>query len=155
MADLTAAAPLRFDARVEPKTIRWGVDSSTAQTIYKGQPMILDITTDTLYLTPFVDSVVVAADDIFIGIAAENKSVASGASEATDSNKLEVYVWPTIIGFKSTVFTNADVGDPVRMSDSGTLSATVGDNPEIGKLDHVEDGYAYVQLVTPYICVGA
>ena len=155
MADLTADAPLRFDPRVEPKTLRMFLDSSAAQTVYKGQPMILDVSEDTLYPRGFVDATVVAATDVFVGIAAEGKVVAVGATETAQSNKIELYVYPTIIGFKSSVFTNADMGASVRMSDSGTLSATVADNPEIGKLDHVEDGYCYVQLVSPYICAGA
>lgn len=155
MADLTANAPLRFDMRVEPKTIRWAFDSSGAQTVYKGQPVILDISVDTIYATAYIDSVVVAADDIFLGIAAEPLSVAASAVETDDTNKIELYCYPTIIGFKSAVFTNADVGDTVYMSDSATLSATAADNPMIGKLDHVEDGYAFVQISSPTICTGA
>ena len=151
MADLTANAPLRF--RGEPRSEKWVLDNSAAQTIYKGQPMILDISEDTVYPRGFVDATTVAADDIFIGIAAEGETVATADTE-TD-NEIEIYIWPTVIGFKSAVFTDADVGDPVYMSDSATLSATIGDNPCIGKLERVEDGYAYVQLVTPYICSGA
>lgn len=155
MADLTADAPLRFDPRIEPKTLRMFLDSSAAQTIYKGQPMILDVSEDTVYPRGFVDATVVAATDVFVGIAAEGKTVALAATETAQSNKIEMYVYPTIIGFKSAVFTNADMGATVYMSDSATLSSTVGDNPQIGKLDHVEDGYAYVQLATPQICTGA
>ena len=152
MADLTADAPLRFWGE-NVETELWGVDSSTAQTIFKGQPMILDITADTLFLTPFVDALVVAADDIFIGVAAEGMTQDSGATEADE--RLMVYVDGTILGFKSSVFTDADVGDTVYMSDSGVLSATAADNPQLGKLHRVLDGYAYVQLVTPTITTGA
>lgn len=153
MADLTADAPLRF---LNPNLVfseKWGVDSSTAQTIYKGQPMIIDQSADTVYLTPFVDAVVVAAADIFVGIAASGFSQASGAVQG--AAKLEVYTYPTIIGFKSSVFTDADVGDTVYMSDSSTLSATAADNPVIGKLHRVIDGYAYVQISAPTVCSGA
>jgi hypothetical protein len=151
MADLTRDAPLRFWG--EAHSEKWVLDNSAAQEIYKGQPMILDISEDTVYPRGFVDATVVAATDIFIGIAAERKTVATSDTE-TD-NEIEVYTWPTIIGFKSAVFTDADVGDTVYMSDSGTLSATAGDNPQIGKLHRVYDGYAYVQLVSPQICSGA
>lgn len=153
MADLTKNAPLRLWSERLAATERWGVDSSSAQTIYKGQPMIIDQSADTVYLTPFVDAVVVAATDIFIGIAASAFSQASGAVEGAE--ELEVYVWPTILGFKSTVYTDADVGDTVYMSDSGTLSATAADNPQIGKLHRVVDGYAFVQIISPTICAGA
>lgn len=152
MADLTRDAPLRFWNQ-EVYTEKWVLDNSSAQTIYKGQPMILDITTDTVYLIGFVDATVVAADDIFIGIAAEGATVATADTE-TD-NELEVYVEPTIVGFKSSVFTDADVGDTVYMSDSSTLSATAADNPVLGKLHRVKDGYAYVRLESPKICTGA
>lgn len=151
MADLTMDAPLRFLG--EPTSEKWVLDNSAAQTIYKGQPMILDISEDTVYLRGFVDATVVAADDIFIGIAAEGKAVATADTE-TD-NEIEVYTYPTIIGFKSAVYTDADVGDTVYMSDSKTLSATAADNPEIGKLHRVLNGYAFVQLVTPKVCTGA
>jgi len=151
MADLTRDAPLRFWN--EPVSEKWVLDNSAAQTIYKGQPMIIDQSEDTVYLRGFVDATTVAATDIFIGIAAEGKTVATTDTE-TD-NEIEVYTYPTIIGFKSSVYTDADVGDTVYMSDSGTLSSTAGDNPEIGKLHRVVDGYAYVQLVTPKVCSSA
>lgn len=151
MADLTRDAPLRFLG--EPKSEIWVLDNSAAQSIYKGHPMILDISEDTVYLRGFVDATTVAADDIFIGIAAHGATVATTDTE-TD-NTIEVYTWPTIIGFKSAVYTDADVGDTVYMSDSSTLSATAGDNPQIGKLHRVLNGYAFVQLITPQICTGA
>lgn len=153
MADLTADAPLRFwpGARIVSEV--WTLDNSAAQTIYKGQPMIIDQSEDTVYLRGFVDATTVAATDIFIGIAAAGKVVLTTDTET--ANEIEVYVEPTIVGFKSAVFTDADVGDPVYMSDSGTLSATVGDNPVLGKLHRVSDGYAYVQLSSPAICSGA
>src|SRR3990167_1132248 len=149
MADLTKDAPLRLWNASLVATEKWVLDNSVAMEVYRGQPMILDISVDTVYLSDYVDAVVVAADDIFIGIAVERMTVATSDTEV--DNELEVYVWPTIIGFKSTVYTDADVGDTVYMSDSGTLSATVADNPMIGKLHRVVDGYAYVQLVSPAI----
>ena len=151
MADLTANASLRIWG--EAYTEKWVVDNSVAQTIYTGGPMIMDLDVDTVYPRMFLDATVVAATDIFIGIAAEPKTVATTDTE-TD-NEVEIYVEPTIIGFKSAVFTDADVGDEVYMSDSATLSATVGDNPWLGKLKRVRDGYAYVILRSPTICTGA
>lgn len=152
MADLTANAPLRLYPGAAIASEKWVLDTSGAQTIYKGQPMILDISVDTIYARGYVDATTVAADDIFIGIAAEPKSVAAAAAETTE---IEIYTWPTIVGFKSAVYTDADVGDTVYMSDSGLLSATAADNPMLGKLHRVVDGYAYVQLVSPAVCTGA
>jgi hypothetical protein len=152
MADLTANAPLRTQG--ESYTEIWVLDNSAAQTVYKGQPMIIDQSEDTVYLRGFVDATVVAATDIFVGIAAEGpKAVATADVEV--NNKITVYVEPTIVGFKSAVFTDADAGDTVYMSDSATLSATAADNPMLGKLIRVSDGFAWVRLSSPTICAGA
>lgn len=153
MADLTADAALREWSDKLTAMESWVLDNSAAQTIYKGQPMILDVGTDTVYVRGFIDATTVAATDIFIGIAAEGASVATTDTEI--DNTILVYVYPTILGFKSTVYTDADVGDTVYMSDSGTLSATAADNPMIGKLHRVRDGFAFVQLSSPTICTGA
>jgi hypothetical protein len=151
MADLTANAYLKIWG--EATTDRWILTTSSAQTPYKGQPFYLDITADTVYVLGFLDAQTVAADDIFIGIAAEGlPTVASGATENT---YITLYTEPTIVGFPGSVFTDADVGDTIYMSDSATLSATAGDNPEIGKLVRVKDGYQYVRLSSPTICTGA
>ena len=152
MADLTRNAPVRI--MCEGYTEEWVLDNSAAQTVYKGQPMIIDQSEDTVYLRGFVDATTVAATDIFVGIAAEGP-IAVATTDTETANKVKVWVEPTIVGFKSAVFTNADVGDTVYMSDSGTLSATVGDNPQIGKLTQVLDGFAWVRLSSPTICAGA
>jgi len=152
MADLTANAPIRIMG--EGYTEEWVLDNSTAQIVYKGQPCIIDQSADTVYLRGFVDALVVAATDIFVGIAAEGP-VAVAAAGVETANKVKVWVEPTIVGFKSAVYTDADVGDTVYMSDSGTLSATPDDNPMIGKLVRVLDGYAYVRLSSPTVCAGA
>ncbi len=153
MADLTADAPIRLWSDKLNHSEKWVLDNSAAQTIYKGHPMIMDLSADTVYPRGYLDATVVAATDIFIGIAAEGATVATTDTEA--DNEIEIYVWPTIIGFKSAVYTDADVGDTVYMSDSGTLSSTAADNPMLGKLHRVVDGYAYVQLITPAVCTGA
>ena len=152
MANLSADAPLRFLG--ETKSENFPVDTAYAVTIYNGQPIIIDQSSDAQNAMPFVDARVVAATDVCLGIAAHGKVIAAGDTE-NDRNVLEVYVAPTIVGFKSTVFDNADLGKTVYMSDSGTLSETAADNPQIGKLVKVEDGYAYVELTTPQICGGA
>lgn len=150
MADLTANAPLRILG--ELKTEKFPLDTSSAQTIYKGQPIIIDQTLDTTHAIGYVDSVDVAAADVFLGIAMAPVSVAASAAETTD---VECAVGPTIVGFVSTVFDAADLGKTVYMSDSKTLSETAGDNPQIGKLVAVRDGYAFVELTAPQICSGA
>ena len=151
MADLTANAPLRHKGELVRE--RWVMDNSASQDVYKGTPMIIDIGTDTVYVRGFLDGTTVVATDIFIGIALERKEVATGDTE-TD-NEIELAVEPSVVGFLSSVYTDADVGDTVYMSDSGTLSATDADNVQIGKLIRVEDGYAYIRLASPVICASA
>jgi hypothetical protein len=154
MADLTAAAPLRFHNLEQCHIRQWVLDTSAAQSVYRGQPIIIDQSEDTVYVRGFVTATVVATTDIFVGIALENKSVLIGATEST---KIEVLMHG-LVGFKSTVYTDADVGDTVYMSDSATLSATNSQNPMLGALAFVEDGYAYVMINptgAPTICAGA
>jgi len=152
MADLTKNAPVRILG--EGFTEEFVLDNSAAQTVYKGQPCIIDQSEDTVYVRGFVDATTVAATDIFCGIAAEGP-IAVATTDTEVNNKIKLWVWPTIVGFKSAVFTDADLGDTVYMSDSATLSATAADNPMLGKLHRVLDGFAYVQISSPTICAGA
>lgn len=155
MADLTANASVRFRYPQLAKREVWTLDNSTAQTIYKGQPMILDVSVDTVYARGYVDATAVAIADVFLGIAASGAAIAT--TDAEGDVEIEIIISGEV-GFKSTVFTDADVGKTVYMSDSGTLSVTSLANPQIGKLVRVADGYAYVQINPtggPTICTGA
>jgi len=152
MADLTANAPIRI-WNGKSFSERWNIDTSGAQTIYKGQALYLDTSADAIYVTAFLDAQTVSTTDIFIGIAAESVSVAASAVELNAD--VEVYVDRSIIGFKSAIFADADVGDQVYMSDSATLSKTASENIEIGKLHRVHEGYVYVKLVSPFITANA
>jgi len=156
MANLSADAPLRVWG--EATTEKFYCDTAADATIYKGHPILINQSVDTLYAVKWDDGTgegVVAANDVFLGIAAEGKTVKTTDQETGHANLLEVYTGPTILGFKSAVLTNANLGATVYMSDSGTLSTTAADNPQIGKLRRVEDGYAYVELTAPQICTGA
>lgn len=148
MANLSADAPLRFLG--EAKTERFHVDSAAARTIYKGEPVIINASVDTVnVISQAVEALV--DGDVFVGIAAEGFKNASGDSESGPDSWVTLYVEPSIVGFKSAVFTEADLGKTVYMSDTGTLSASNGAYAEIGKLHRVLDGYAYVQLSTPKV----
>ena len=52
------------------------------------------------------------------------------------------------VGFKSSSFTDADVGKTVTFSDSGTLAAAAeaADACTCGTITRVADGYVYVEL---------
>jgi hypothetical protein len=157
MAALTQAAPLRVWGKATTRKLI--LDTSAAQICFKGEPLYINQTVDTVNMTGHKDIThpeAVAAADVFVGIAAENKTVALGDPETVLASGIEAYVEPTILGFKSAVFTNADLGLGVYMPDSATLAgvASVADCPYIGILQFVEDGYAYVKLVTQ-VCTGA
>jgi hypothetical protein len=154
MTDLSHDAPLRFKG--VPKAEVFTLDTTSAQTVYKGQPLILLATLDTLNAKAFVGGDEVILTTPCLGIAAEHKVVAAGDVEANST--IEAYVYPTIIGFKSTVFTSgASLGLGVYMTDSGTLAgvASADDAVYLGTLYCIEDGYCYVRLTTPNLNTGA
>lgn len=153
MADLTYDAYIKTKGEV--KTEIYDLDTSLAMTVYKGQPMIIDQNVDAENARGFVTATVVAATDVFLGIAQEGKAVAAGDTEGAEAGKIKVIVGPSIVGFKDSTLTNADLGKTIYMSDSGTLSETASQNPQIGTLFKVEDGFAYVKLTAPQICGGA
>lgn len=150
MADLTQDAVLHLKT---PYSEKRTLDTSTAQTIYKGQPLIIDQDVDTEHMRGYIDATVVAATDVFMGIAAEGKVVALGDVEA--DAEIEMYMENSIVGFKSTVFSLGDEGKTVYMEDSSTLSTTAADNPILGTVDEIRDGLVFVKLRTPVICAGA
>lgn len=99
---------------------------------------------------------VVAATDVFIGIAMEGGSNAISVAEDF-AHGVELYMEPTVLGFKNnTSLTNASIGLGMYLQNADHLDlvADVADIPYIGILQFVEDGYAYVKLVTQ-ICTGA
>lgn len=145
MADLTNDTAYRQRRPTLTKTEVWGVDTSTAQTIYKGQPVFLDVSVDTTHVRGFSSADTLAATDVTVGIAEAGLVVAAGDTEDTQDTELSV-ITSGEVGFVSAVFTDADVGKTVYMSDSGTLTATGTGNLVVGVLVRVIDGYAYVQV---------
>ena len=122
MTDLSADASLRILG--EGKTEKWTIDTAAGATYYKGQPMMLLLNAgDTLNVAGWVGKQDIKATEVCVGIAAETKTVVTGDPETTE---IEIYVAPSIIGFKSTVFTNADLGKAVYMEDSAILENAAG-----------------------------
>ena len=129
-------------------TERFNVDTSVARTIYRGQPVILDKSVDTVNIVGWVAAVtLVTAVDVFIGIANENITVAAGDLEVT--KEIDV-ITDGEVGFQSAAFTDADVGKTVVFTDSGTLAVGTGSATQCtaGKIARVANGYVYVQLTT-------
>jgi hypothetical protein len=157
MTAITMDQPLRVFGT--PTTRKFVMNTSVAQTWYKGEALIVDQTVDTVNVTPVHDIThpVVAADDVFVGIAAEGGTIAISAAENLEKAGVEAYVYPTILGFKNnTSLTNTSAGLGIYLSEGNqlVLVASVADIPYIGILEWVEDGYAYVSLRT-LVCTGA
>lgn len=125
----------------------WVLDNSAAQTIYKRHPMIIDVSEDTKYLRGYLDAtVLVTATDVFVGISASAKTAVATTDTETD-NRVDV-IQNGLVGFPTTTLTDADCGKVVTMGDSATVGvdAIAAGFLEIGKLEYVEDGFAFVRL---------
>lgn len=148
MADLTQGRDLSNRRPTTLFTEHWNIDTSVARTIYRGQPVILDKSVDTVNIVGWVAAVtLVTAVDVFIGIANETITVAAGDLEAT--KEIDV-ITDGEVGFQSAAFTDADVGKTVVFTDSGTLAVGTGSATQCtaGKIARVANGYVYVQLTT-------
>lgn len=146
MTVLSSDSPLMFLGAVYTEVFPMSLDVYPLS-IYKGAPVIMDISADNLAVVP-ADGVTMTTGDVFIGIAAEHRTSAAGQDDPTE---LETYVWPTIVGFPSTALTNADLGKRISMSDSGTLTATGGAYPAVGSLYIIKDGYCYILIDPPTV----
>ena len=144
MTALSFDAPLRFLGPVYSEKLPLSLDVYPIS-IWRGAPVIIDQSADTGAVVP-ADGVTMASGDVFMGIAAEHAVSQLGQEEATE---LEVYVWPTIVGFPTTALAFADMGKDVFMSDSGTLTTSTGNYPKIGSLYSIRGGYQYVLLDPP------
>jgi hypothetical protein len=151
MTDLTYDLPLRIKG--EAKTEKFFIETTAARQFYKGMPCWIDQTLTSKNVIPLLDASDVDPTDICVGIAAESKATAAGAAETTE---IEVYTFPSIVGFKSTVFTtNASLGKTIYITASNALTLTATNAAQIGTLFKVEDGYCYIALTTPQICASA
>lgn len=157
MGAVSCDQPLRVYGT--PHTHKFIMDSSIAQTWYKGEALIIDQSADSVNVTPCHDIThpAVAATDVFMGIAAEGGSFAISTAESALKTGVEAYVEPTVLGFKNnTSITNASagLGAYLQNADHVDLVADAADIPYIGIIQFVEDGYVYVKLVTQ-VCAGA
>lgn len=135
------------------------LDSSIAQTWYRGEAVIIDQSADTVNLTPVhnITTPVVAATDVFMGIAKEGGTFVISTAENLEKAGVECWVEPTVLGFKNlTSITNASAGLGAYLSEGNQilLVAGVADVPFIGQIQFVEDGFVYIKLVTQ-VCTGA
>jgi hypothetical protein len=157
MAAVTKDQPLRVFGT--PVTRKIALDSSAAQTWYRGEAVIIDQSADSVYGTPVHDIThpAVAATDVFLGIAQHGGSFPISTAEGISTTGVECYVEPTVLGFKNnTSLTNASAGLGAYLQDADhiDLVADVADIPFLGIIQFVEDGYVFIKLVTQ-VCTGA
>lgn len=145
MADLSANRNLRFWDLNRLQTLKYDLDNSAAQHIYRGQPMMIDQDVDTTHAVGFDSTVTETTGDVFLGIALEEVEIATTDAEGT--KEVEV-ARRGIVGFPNSYsFTDADTEKLVYFSDSGTLTTTSTSNlGPIGRIFAVEDSYVYIEL---------
>lgn len=158
MAAITKDQGFRVHGHAE-YTHKFVMDSSIAQTWYKGEAVIIDQSADTVNVTPVHDIThpVVAATDVFMGIAKEGGAFVISTPETLEKAGVECWVEPTVLGFlNNTSITNTSAGLGAYLSEGNQilLVAGVADVPYIGIIQFVEDGYVYIKLVTQ-VCTGA
>lgn len=143
MADISVNQYVRFYE--EERWEEWVLDNSAEQQVYVGSPMILDISEDTVYPRIFDSSVTLASgDDVFVGFALEKIKVETTDTE-TD-NEIKIAAPPVIVGLPAGSLTDADCGEEVYMSDSGTFTTTAGSNLHVGYVHRVVDGTVFIHF---------
>lgn len=144
MTNLAHDANLQFLGAVYTEKFPLALDIYPV-TEYKGAPAMIDQSADPTGVTS-QKGVTVASGDVFVGIFAEKVTVPVGQVEELQA---EVYVWPTIVGFQDSNLDLADLGKPIYMSDTATLSTSSAAGNKIGSLYQIHDGYSYVLLDPP------
>ena len=149
MADLTANnTDIEYDGLSYDFVVT--MDSSTAQTVYIGHPLILDRSVDSENLRVWNSGDTFDDDnDHFVGVAAEAATITLGSTESTNT----LNAWTGTIGIPNDDnWTTADVGTSVYMPDSGTFALEkTGDDLHIGEVYNisVDDATAYIALRAP------
>jgi len=114
---------------------------TTTYTVYKGAPMMLDVSDVDGYAQPMTSSITAASGDVFLGIAAEKKAIAS--TDAADGAKT-ILVENGLIGFPVASLAVTDIGAPAYMSDTNTVTTTSSNALWIGTIIDVDATYVWV-----------
>lgn len=144
MADLSRNQNLRF-TKPAPFVRKWVLDNSAAQHPYRGSPMMLDASEDTIYARVFDSNVTETTGDVFLGVSLGEVDVATTDTETDNVAEIAML---GIVGFVNNFsLTDADAGKAVYFSDEGTLTTTANSNfGPAGYIIGVEDGYVYVNI---------
>lgn len=148
MADIAVNQYMRFYG---PENFDiWTLDTSSSYEVYVGSPMWIDASEDTLLPSIFDSGVTSAAGDCFLGFAMERATIVAAATEDT---KIKITSSPCIVGLPAGSITDANIGDKIYMSDSGTFTATASTNLAVGFLHRVVDGYLFLNMYARLVAV--
>ena len=121
------------------------IQSAAAEyTIYKGAVVCIDVSDVDGYAQPFQSGITAAGDDVFLGVAAEERSVTSSDTSQGDVN---ILVWTKgKVGFAVASLTVTDIGAPIYADDDQVVTTTSTNNLWIGTLSSVDATYAWVNI---------
>ena len=157
MAAVTADVSMRVYGDEYTHKFILDTSSAAACTGFKGEALVIEIVAGDTVNPRYCHG---AADphmkptSICVGVAKEGHTNVISSPETLVENGVEAWIGPTILGWKSAVFTNADAGKAIYWL-TGVLSATATDAAPVGHLMFVEDGYAYVMLEGSKVSTGA
>jgi hypothetical protein len=117
---------------------------NTVHTVYKGAPVICDVSDTDGYARATAAALVVVPTDVFLGVAAERQDV-TATDTADGSKECTVYV-NGVWGFPVGALAITDLGATVFATDSDLVQAASLQKIAIGKLVDVDTVYAWVDI---------
>jgi predicted RecA/RadA family phage recombinase len=117
---------------------------NTAWTAYKGGIAMIDVSDVDGYAQKMSTGITAAADDVFLGIFAEQASV---TKENTADGSVKARVWRKgVFAFPKGSITVADIGAPAYATDDQTITTTSTDALWVGRIVAVDDTYVWVEI---------
>ena len=117
---------------------------STAYEVYKGAPMMLDVSDVDGYAQPAIGSITYANTDVFLGFAVEAVSVTS--SDTSNGDKDVLCQTDGYIGIPLGSLAVTDIGAKIYASDTNTFSTSTSDGLWVGTLAAVDSSYAWLDI---------
>jgi len=118
---------------------------SETQTIYKGACVCMDVTDVDGYAQPYQSGITAASDDVFLGVALEEKSTV--AANTSDGAVKILVAQSGIWAFPVNSLSVTDIGAPIYAADDGNVVQSSSSNVLwIGYLVNVDATYAWVNI---------
>jgi predicted RecA/RadA family phage recombinase len=117
---------------------------SVAYTIYKGEPVYIDVSDVDGYAQPWRKTASAAGGDVFLGIAIEQVSVA--AANTAQGDKQITVARSGVWAFPVASCTVTDIGGAAYMSDSNVVTVTSTNNLWVGYIVDADAVYVWVDI---------